>query len=187
MKKYFLPLSILPLSAIAGMAFAFTIANGNAVNNVVDVVIPDTVEAKNEIHIATIHAEGSQIYECKADVTGELVWQFREPVATLYENGSVVGYHYAGPRWELTDGSMLAANFVARANGATPADIPLLKLEVTKWSSVGRIAEATTIQRINTKGGVADGSCSTDGELRSVPYTADYVFSRKLQKPLLTY
>jgi hypothetical protein len=177
MKKYILPLSVLPLSAIAGMAIVFMIGKGNAAVN----TGISAIAVENEVHIAKVQAEGAQVYECKANASGALVWQFREPVATLLENGTIVGYHYAGPRWELADGSFIVAKVVARADGASAADIPLLKLEVTERNIVGRLAEVTTIQRINTKGGVAHGSCPAAGKLLSAPYTAEYVFTRKLE------
>ena len=41
------------------------------------------------------------------------------------------------------------------------------------------IAGVTTIQRINTKGGVAEGACDSHGKLLSVPYSADYAFYAK--------
>ena len=55
----------------------------------------------------TLHAEGAQVYECKADSDGKLAWQFREPVATLILDGKTMGRHFAGPSWELADGSSL--------------------------------------------------------------------------------
>ena len=63
--------------------------------------------------------------------------------------------------------------------GASTSDIPLLKLEVAARRGAGQLANVTTIQRINTKGGVAGGQCTTYGALLSVPYTADYAFYRK--------
>ena len=93
--------------------------------------VPDAIAAPGEVAIATIHAEGAQIYECKADSGGKLVWQFREPIAALIVDGKTVGRHYAGPNWELADGSAVSAKMAGRAPGATAKDIPLLKLEVT--------------------------------------------------------
>jgi hypothetical protein len=58
---------------------------------------PDTIAAPGETVVATMHAEGAQVYECKADAGGRLVWQFRVPVATLLLDGKTVGRHYAGP------------------------------------------------------------------------------------------
>jgi hypothetical protein len=37
----------------------------------------------------------------------------------------------------------------------------------------------TTVQRINTRGGMARGPCDKAGTLLSVPYGADYVFQRQ--------
>jgi hypothetical protein len=138
--------------------------------------IPDTIAAPGGILVATLHAEGAQVYVCKADQSGKLTWQFREPIATLLLDGSTVGRHYAGPNWELTDGSAVVAKPAGRAPGATANDIPLLKLEVTSQRGTGRLTGVTTIQRLNTKGGVGEGPCERAGDLLSVPYSADYTF-----------
>ena len=60
-----------------------------------------------------------------------------------------------------------------------PNDIPWLKLDVVDRRGDGILSNATTVQRINTKGGVAQGSCENAGNYLSVPYSADYVFLRK--------
>ena len=73
--------------------------------------------------MATVHAQGAQIYDCKADAGGKLVWQFREPIATLLGDGKTVGRHYAGPNWELSDGSAVTGKVAGRASGATTKDI----------------------------------------------------------------
>jgi hypothetical protein len=141
--------------------------------------VPDAIAAHGEIPVATVHAVGAQVYECKADATGKLVWQFREPVATLLADGKTVGRHYAGPSWEMADGSAVTAKVAGRAPGASPGDIPLLKLEVASRRGAGELARVTTIQRINTRGGVAEGACDRAGAFLSVPYAADYAFHRK--------
>jgi len=128
------------------------------------------------VPIATFHAQGAQLYECKADVSGKLAWEFREPIATLLADGKTVGRHYAGPTWELADGSAITGKVAGRAPGATPKDIPLLKLEVVSRRGTGQFTKITTIQRLNTKGGVAEGPCATAGAFLSVPYSANYAF-----------
>ena len=140
---------------------------------------PDAISAPGETLVARIHAQGAQIYDCKADASGKLAWQFREPIATLVVDGKTVGRHYAGPSWELTDGSAVTGKVAGRAPSATPRDIPLLKLEVASSRGAGMLTGVTTIQRINTKGGVAEGSCDAAGALLSVPYSADYAFLKK--------
>jgi hypothetical protein len=39
--------------------------------------------------------------------------------------------------------------------------------------------DVTTVQRINTQGGNAEGACQKAGDLHSEPYSADYVFLRR--------
>jgi hypothetical protein len=141
--------------------------------------MPAAVAAPGETAITTLHAEGAQVYDCKAGTDGKLAWSFREPIATLLLDGKTVGRHYAGPHWEHVDGSIVAAKLAGRAPGATPKDIPWLKLEVTERRGNGVLSAATTIQRINTQGGVMEGACDKAGAFYSAPYAADYVFLRK--------
>jgi hypothetical protein len=141
--------------------------------------VPETIAAPGESVVVAMHAEGAQLYECKADAGGKLVWQFREPIATLLVDGKTAGRHYAGPNWEHNDGSAVAAKVVARAPGRNATDIPWLKLEVTERRGSGVLSGVTTVQRINTQGGVAEGACEKPGAYLSVAYAAEYVFLRK--------
>jgi hypothetical protein len=141
--------------------------------------MPEAIAAPGETAVATLHAEGAQVYECKADASGKLAWQFREPIATLFLDGKTVGRHYAGPTWEHGDGSAVVGKVAGRAPGTTAQDIPWLKLEVTERRGSGAFSGVTTVQRIQTRGGAAEGPCDTAGAYRSVPYAADYVFLRK--------
>jgi Protein of unknown function (DUF3455) len=140
--------------------------------------IPDQI-ASAETPVATIQAQGAQVYECKADANGRLEWQFREPIASLFVGGKTVGRHFAGPTWELTDGSKVIGKVVGQAPGATGMDIPLLKLDAVPQRDSGMLAGVTTIQRLNTLGGAAHGRCLAAGEMLSVAYSADYAFLRK--------
>jgi hypothetical protein len=142
--------------------------------------LPDAIAARGEILVATVAAVGSQVYECKPDpAAGTLTWQFREPIAALFISGQTVGRHYAGPHWELIDGSTVRGKVAGHAPAASAKDIPLLKLEVASRRGAGRLTDVTTIQRINTRGGVTEGPCSEAGAFLSVPYTANYTFLSK--------
>jgi hypothetical protein len=141
--------------------------------------LPDAIAAPGEIVVLAVHAEGAQVYECKAGADGKLGWTFREPIATLLADGRTVGRHYAGPNWEHGDGSAVVGKVAANAPGATPSDIPWLKLNVVSRRGNGILTSATTVQRINTQGGKLEGACDKAGVLRSVPYSADYVLLRK--------
>jgi hypothetical protein len=138
--------------------------------------VPPAIAAPGATPLAMFHAEGAQIYECKAGSDGKLGWAFREPIATLLLDGKTVGRHYAGPNWENTDGSAVVGKVVANAPGATANDIAWLKLDVVGRRGSGKLSDVTTVQRINTKGGAAKGACDHVGAFLSVPYSADYVF-----------
>ena len=141
--------------------------------------LPDAIAAPGEAVVTTLHAEGAQVYDCKAGADGKLAWAFREPIATLIADGKTVGRHYAGPNWEYIDGSAVAAKAAGNAPGTTANDIPWLKLSVVSQRGSGVLTGITTVQRINTQGGKLDGACDKSGSTRSAPYSADYVFLRK--------
>jgi uncharacterized protein DUF3455 len=146
--------------------------------------LPAAVD-KNAI-IATFHAEGAQIYQCKPDASkpaGQgvaLVWQFREPIASLLMDGQSVGRHYAGPSWELVDGGGVKGRTIRSTPAPGANDIPWLEVEVVGHLGKGALSEAVTVLRTNTKGGLAQGPCKTEGEYLSIPYSADYQFLRKI-------
>jgi Protein of unknown function (DUF3455) len=157
--------------------FAFAAATTCAGNAFAQ--MPPAIEAPGQTVVATLHAEGAQVYECKAGADGKLAWAFREPIATLLLDGKTVGRHYAGPNWEHMDGSAVVGKAVGNAPGKTPNDIPWLKLEVTAQRGNGTLTGVTTVQRINTQGGVHIGACDKAGAFHSAPYATDYVFLRK--------
>ena len=161
-----MPVLFVAASALAAMASA-------------SAELPASIASTGGTAVATFHAEGAQIYECKIAPDGKLAWQFREPVATLLLDGKTVGRHYAGPSWAHMDGSAVVAKPIGNAPGQTQADLPWLKLEVIGHHGTGVFSSATTIQRINTRGGVTAGVCEQPGSYLSVPYAADYIFLRK--------
>lgn len=125
--------------------------------------MPPAIAVSGEAIVATFHAEGAQLYECRLDLGNKLVWQVREPIAALILDGKTIGLHYGGPNWQHVD-------------GATFNDVPWLKLDVTEQRGNGILSRVKTVQRINTRGGAMQGSCETAGTYRSVPFSADYVF-----------
>jgi Protein of unknown function (DUF3455) len=141
--------------------------------------LPDAIAAPGEAVVLSVHAEGAQVYECKAGSDGKSAWAFREPIATLLVDGKTVGRHYAGPNWEHIDGSAVVGKVTGNAPGASAADIAWLKLSVASQRGSGVLTGVTTVQRINTKGGKLDGACDKAGTFSSAPYSADYVFLRK--------
>ena len=144
-----------------------------------DKPLPAAIAAPGETVVLTVHAVGLQLYQCKPGADGKLAWTFTAPQATLTADGKVVGKHGAGPSWELLDGSGITAKAVANAPGATENDIAWLKLEVNSHKGAGQLDSVTTVQRINTKGGVLKGACDREKASEGMPYEADYVFLKK--------
>ena len=163
-------ISVLPLAIIIAAAAWPAAASAQ---------VPPALAAPGESAVVTLHAEGAQVYECKAGNDGKLAWAFREPIATLLLDGKTVGRHYAGPNWEHVDGSAVIGKAVANVPAQTANDIPWLKLEVTARRGSGALSDITTVQRINTRGGVHTGACDRAGAVHSAPYAADYVFLKK--------
>ena len=161
------------------VALALLLLSGLAVSARAQTPLPDALAAPGETAVLTVHAEGAQVYECKASADGKLAWAFREPIATLLVDGKTIGRHYAGPNWEHIDGSAVVGKVAGNAPGVTADDIPWLKLQVVSSRGSGVLTGVTTVQRINTKGGKLEGPCDKAGAFKSAPYAAEYVFLRK--------
>lgn len=164
--------SALGLTALVAAALAVALGPARADESQAMVAAPaGTV-------VTTVHAVGAQVYECKADGQAGLAWSFREPIATLIRDGKTVGRHFAGPSWEMADGSRVVGRAVGKAPGTAPDDIPWLKLDVSQHRGSGILGDVATVQRIATVGGNRAGPCPSEGALVAEPYAADYVFSR---------
>ena len=127
-----------------------------------------------------VPAKGVQIYECRAGKTGAYEWAFVGPEAELFDTtGKSIGRHYAGPHWEAADGSKVLAKLVERADAPKAGDIPWLLLGARSVGRDGAFSKVTSIQRVNTAGGVAPKAGCSEGNAGTparVPYTADYYF-----------
>ena len=115
----------------------------------------------------------------KPAMTASSAWAFREPIATCCWTARPSAVIMPGPNWEHVDGSAVTAKAAGNAPGKTASDIPWLKLEVTGHRGSGTLSGVTTVQRINTQGGVLAGACDKAGAFHSAPYAAEYVFLRK--------
>ena len=147
------------------------------------VTVPDKLRAgPDEILLMVAAAKGVQIYECRPrrDQVGAFEWAFVAPEADLFDRqGAKFGKHYAGPHWEASDGSKILGTVKERADAPAAGAIPWLLLAVKSAGPEGALSKVTSIQRVNTVGGVApqDGcSPSRSGAKARVDYTADYYF-----------
>ncbi len=147
------------------------------------VQVPDKLKpGANESLAMIVPAKGVQIYECRArtDQVGGYAWAFVAPEADLFDaRGNRTGRHYAGPHWEATDGSKILGTVKERADAPVGDAIPWLLLSARSVGSEGSFSKVTSIQRVNTVGGVAPkAGCSqaTAGTPARINYTADYYF-----------
>jgi hypothetical protein len=159
------------LLAVAGLFFSFAARAQQ---------VPAQIQAPaNEQLLLQVHAKGDQVYTCKEGVT-QFAWTLKGPDAQLFDKeGKPFGKHFAGPSWEASDGSRVTGKAVANAPSPDADSIPWLLVNIVGHDGSGVLSRATTIQRVNTKGGKAPASgCDTGhaGQEVRVPYSADYLF-----------
>ena len=126
------------------------------------------------------YARGVQIYRWNI-ITSK--WDFVAPIADLFAEENYfgeVGKHYRGPTWESKSGSLVEARRVP-GTGCTPdpTAIDWLLLSKFRTDGSGIFSKISFIQRVNTTGGLAPSAPgSVDGEIKEIPYTAEYYFYR---------
>jgi hypothetical protein len=133
----------------------------------------------NEQLLLRVHAKGDQIYVCKGEAA-QFAWTLKAPDAQLFDQeGKPFGKHFAGPSWQANDGSRVTGKAVASVPSPDADSIPWLLVNIVGHEGSGVLSRATTIQRLNTKGGKAPASgcdSSHSGEEVRVSYSADYLF-----------
>ncbi len=143
-------------------------------------VPPELAPPADQTIKASLSGVGVQIYICNATKTG-FAWSLVAPQANLLDDcDKLVGTHFIGPTWQGNDGSSVVG---AKVAGVTvdPSAIPWLLLKATSNGPIaGKFSDVTSIQRLNTVGGLAPATpCDANNNLGSivqVPYTAQYVF-----------
>ena len=120
------------------------------------------------------HGAGDQVYICDGSS-----WTFSRPDAKLFgDAGEPIGAHFAGPTWELSDGSRVTGKVIAKAI-PDPQAIPWLLLEVTGHEGSGLLSQVNLIQRIETSGGTAPAEgcdAAHKGQETRSHYAAIYLF-----------
>jgi hypothetical protein len=133
----------------------------------------------NEQLLLRVHAKGDQVYVCKGEGS-QFAWTLKAPDAQLFDQeGKPFGKHFAGPSWQANDGSRVTGKAIANAPSPGADSIPWLLVNIVSHDGSGVLSRATTIQRLNTKGGKAPASgcdSSHSGQEVRVSYSADYLF-----------
>jgi hypothetical protein len=143
--------------------------------------VPDAIQARpGEEVVLVAHASGSQIYTCQSGTDGKFIWTLKGPDAELKDgDGNVIGSHFAGPAWRLTDGSEVAGKTSAHVDSEDPNSVPWLLLIAVSHSGNGLLTNVTSIQRIHTHGGKPPAQGCDESHRDAVTkssYTADYYF-----------
>jgi hypothetical protein len=120
-------------------------------------------------------ARGVQIYACKQDGDGNR-WVLVAPEAALFDaTGRQIGTHFAGPTWQLADGSQIVGEVAAQAPAPEPGAIAWLLLRVKSHQGSGVLSGVSAVRRIDTQGGIAPVT-ACDATQARIQYTARYLF-----------
>jgi hypothetical protein len=127
-----------------------------------------------------LELKGNGFQTCTSTPQGQ-EWIFNAPDAKLLDSsGNVVGSHFAGPSWKLSDGGAVQGDLVASQPASGPDSVPWLLLRARPGTAAGSLASVAFIRRTNTHGGAAGtGGClsgADSGKSERVPYTASYTF-----------
>jgi hypothetical protein len=126
--------------------------------------------------VLQVRGEGVQIYTCVKDA--DWAWKLKAPDAILLDqDGKAIGKHFAGPTWQLNDGSEVQGKLLeTRQQTGT---IPWLILSAQSIGSEGRLSQVDVVRRTETRGGLAPSTgcdaAHSGAEVR-VPYSATYSF-----------
>jgi hypothetical protein len=131
-----------------------------------------------------LSARGTSLFQCKARVNepDTYAWYFVAPVAVLYEGARAAGSHRAAGQFE-SDSDRTSIVGLLRATQPGGADnLPWAVMRAAPTGDSGMFAGVTTIQRVNTAGGVApvDGCTAANaGNETRVNFSADYYFYKR--------
>lgn len=120
--------------------------------------------------------EGVQVYTCDG-----IKWVFKAPAAKLLDaSGKVIGTHFAGPTWKLTDGGQVQGEVIATKAALEADSVAWLLLRAKPGTAAGSLTSVDFIRRSATRGGAAPASgCQSSadaGKAARIDYTATYTF-----------
>ncbi|HEX4781808.1 MAG TPA: DUF3455 domain-containing protein [Usitatibacter sp.] len=130
-----------------------------------------------------LSANGVMIYQCQVSLAdpNAYSWSLVAPDATLYDGGHEVARTTSPNLIEsLGDGSSVSG--VVRSAQAAPGALPWTLAQAQPIGETGVFVGVTTLQRVNTRGGVPPaGGCNADntGTEARVAFSADYYFYKR--------
>lgn len=127
---------------------------------------------------------GDQLFECKPSATSPngFGWAFTAPDVTLYDGARSVGRHATTNVWESSSDRTSVSGSVRASQPGGENNLPWALFRAIPSGSSGLFAGVTSVQRVNTSGGIAPAtgcdSTHTGTQVRA-PFTADYYFYKR--------
>jgi hypothetical protein len=170
------PLQILCLSPLLAIAITTAAQSASATGAASQGKTVTFDGAQTATLVLQAHGQGAQIYTCVKDA--DWAWKLKAPDATLFDHkGKIIGKHFAGPTWQLKDGSEVQGK--ALQVRQQPGTIPWLIVAVHSTGAQGRLSHVDIVRRTDTHGGAAPSTgCDVahQGAEVRIPYSATYSF-----------
>lgn len=166
----------------AAAATAAGTASASSSDSIPPPATPPTIAVAGIPVLLKAAAKGAQVYVCKAKegAPSTFEWTLTGPDAQLFDDkGQPIGKHYAGPTWELGDGSKVIAKLHAKVDAPDPNAIAWLLLDTKETQGTGLMTRVKSIQRVATAGGKAPATgcdAAHGGAETRANYTATYYF-----------
>ena len=145
---------------------------------------PRLLASSTEAPMFTLRARGDHVFECRqvAINPDRFAWTFVAPDATLYDQGLPVGRQVQPYLWESTSDRSSVSGAMRSRQDAGSANLPWALFRAASPAEAGLFAGVTSVQRVNTSGGVAPATgCDAGhvGEEARVAFTADDYFYKR--------
>jgi hypothetical protein len=131
-----------------------------------------------------LSASGTNLFQCKAriDDANAYAWHFVAPDLTLFEGSRTAGTHKAASQFESGSDRTSLFGVLSATQPAGGNNMPWARMRAVPAGDSGMFAGVTTIQRVNTAGGVAPAegcNAASVGNETRVNFSADYFFYRR--------
>ncbi len=130
-----------------------------------------------------LSADGVQVFECRLrNLSGAYGWTYVAPDATLFDGTRSVGRYATINHFESTEDRTAVTGVPRVSQPAGGTNLPWLLYDAIPVGDEGMFAGVTSIQRVNTSGGVAPAAgCDSDnaGAEARVAFRADYYFYKR--------
>jgi hypothetical protein len=129
-----------------------------------------------------LRAEGVHVFECRPNAHGGYQWVFTNPDVSLSDGTTERAIEVSPNTFEASTDRSTVSGRVRAVAGAGADNLPWMLLTARSTPDDGLFAGVTSVQRVNTSGGVAPrdgcGEYTVGTETRAA-FSADYYFYRR--------